>query len=72
MTTVIDRLTDAELEVLVEAASGDPHYVIARRRGVRANTVKNQLHAAYGKLGVRGLVEAYLVLGWLRVPQNLT
>lgn len=40
----------------------------AHQMGVSVQTVKNHLSIAYHLLGVGSLVEAYLVLGWLRIP----
>ncbi len=40
----------------------------ARRMGIADDTVKRHLERAYNLLGVYSLLEAYLSLGWLRIP----
>lgn len=51
------RLTDAEADVALRLARGDPREVIAAARGASLQTVKSQLQAVFAKLGVRREVE---------------
>ena len=51
-TPGIDRLTDAEREVLRLAWHGLSNQQIARLRHSREDTVKNQLNSAYARLGL--------------------
>lgn len=50
-------LTAAEAEVCVAVASGDELHIIAARRGVSWQTIRNQLKRATTKLGVRRQAE---------------
>jgi DNA-binding CsgD family transcriptional regulator len=62
------RLTGAELEVLRQLAYGLTLEDIAYRRGVSRSTIRNQLTSAYAKLDVGNGIQAFVELGWLRVP----
>lgn len=63
-------VTEREMALLRElATSGDTVPVCAARLGMAPQTAKNHLGAAYAGLGVRGLREAFIALGWL-VPQE--
>lgn len=61
-------LTPAELRALRLKAQGMTAREIAPRLSTSERTVKNQLYAAYSKLGAENITEAYLAMGWLRVP----
>lgn len=61
-------LTAAEREVLGLRAGGHTNKEIAVRRGTSESTIKKQVHALYGKLGVESLAEALVEVGWLVVP----
>jgi DNA-binding NarL/FixJ family response regulator len=65
----LDRLTDRELEVLSLLAASATTARIARDLGVTEKTVRNQLTAIFGKLGVADRVQAALLaqrLGLMR------
>jgi DNA-binding NarL/FixJ family response regulator len=53
----IEKLTDAERDVLAHLVSGSTNSHIARRRGTSENTVANQVHAIFLKLEVRSRSE---------------
>ena len=53
----VEKLTDAEREVLGHLVSGSTNNHIAQRRGTSENTVANQVHAIFLKLGVRSRSE---------------
>ena len=53
----IEKLTDAEREVLGHLVSGSTNNHIAQRRGTSENTVANQVHAIFLKVGVRSRSE---------------
>ncbi|MCC6872924.1 MAG: helix-turn-helix transcriptional regulator [Sandaracinaceae bacterium] len=56
------RLSPAEREVARDLADGLSIQAIARRRGVAARTVANQMQSLYRKLGVRSRDELVLEL----------
>ncbi|MEZ4263509.1 MAG: helix-turn-helix transcriptional regulator [Polyangiaceae bacterium] len=56
-------LSDAERAVVLEAAKGMRNDDIARRRGVSAKTIANQLASAYKKLGVATRVDLVPLVG---------
>ena len=53
----IEKLTDAERDVLAHLVSGSTNSHIAQRRGTSENTVANQVHAIFLKLEVRSRSE---------------
>lgn len=55
-------LTPRETEILDLVAGGYSNRRIAARLRVSPNTVRNHLHAAYGKLGVGTRLEAVALL----------
>lgn len=63
-------LSRREVEVLEAAMSGEKQAVVAHGLGISEQTMKNHLSTIYRKLEVRGLVEAYVRLGWLRPPHQ--
>lgn len=62
-------LTPRELDILRLCASSTEKET-AESLNISVQTVKNHLSNAYRKLGVNRLSEAYLILGWLRLPVN--
>jgi DNA-binding CsgD family transcriptional regulator len=38
-------------------------------QGIGYQTTKNYLTTAYDKLGAVGMVDAFVILGWLKVPE---
>lgn len=66
-------LTSRQLEILQCMADGQKNEAIARDLGLSHQTVKNQVHSLYCKLGThdrtRSVVEA-VRLGWVRAPQG--
>lgn len=63
-------LSERELQVLIACGSGRPQKEVAGDLGITDQTVKNIASNAYQKLGARSLIEAYRVLGWLRLPTD--
>ncbi len=53
---------------MVEIATGDTYDVIGQRLGMSEQTVKNHAHLARQRMGVGSNVEAFVRMGWLRVP----
>jgi DNA-binding NarL/FixJ family response regulator len=53
----VEKLTDAEREVVAHLVAGSTNSDIAHRRGTSENTVANQVHAIFSKLGVRSRAE---------------
>jgi DNA-binding NarL/FixJ family response regulator len=53
----VEKLTDAERELLAHLLTGSTNSDIAHRRRTSANTVANQVHAIYVKLGARSRAE---------------
>jgi DNA-binding NarL/FixJ family response regulator len=53
----VEKLTDAEREVVAHLVAGSTNSDIANRRGTSENTVANQVHAIFSKLGVRSRAE---------------
>jgi DNA-binding NarL/FixJ family response regulator len=55
--THVEKLTDAERQVVAHLVAGSTNGDIARRRGTSENTVANQVYAIFLKLGVRSRAE---------------
>jgi DNA-binding NarL/FixJ family response regulator len=53
----LEKLTDAEREVVAHLVAGSTNGDIARRRGTSENTVANQVYAIFLKLGVHSRAE---------------
>lgn len=53
----VDKLTDAEREVVAYLVTGSTNSDIAQRRRTSENTVANQVHSIYLKLGARSRAE---------------
>ena len=61
-------LSPRQMEALRSFAEmGDQHRA-AKRMGISYQTLKNHLRWAYLALGVHSAIDAFRVLGWLRVP----
>ncbi|MEU6093808.1 LuxR C-terminal-related transcriptional regulator [Streptomyces sp. NPDC047079] len=56
--TLLDALSARELEVLALAGDGLSNAEIARNLTISPETAKDHLHSIYGKLGVRGRLQA--------------
>ena len=61
-------LTPAQLEALNYRAHGMTVDEVASALHVGSQAIKNRCWLALRRLGVEGLVDAFLVLGWLRPP----
>lgn len=61
-------LTRRQAEVLRLMAQGKTQDQIASELSVHVQTVKNHRTGAYQRLGVSSMTEAYIALGWLRLP----
>ena len=59
--TILDPLTDRELEVLNLVAEGFSNLEIAKRLGVSRNTIKFHVSSIIGKLGATSRTEAVTV-----------
>ena len=57
------NLTESEERLVRVLVSGATNREIARRLGLREQTVKNRLSAIYGKLGLRNRLELAVHLG---------
>jgi two-component system, NarL family, nitrate/nitrite response regulator NarL len=56
-----DQLTPREQEIARHLAAGEGNAEIARRFGISAKTVRNQVSAVFAKLGVSDRVQAALL-----------
>jgi len=65
----MEPLTTAELRALYWLARIETASEAATLAGLSPQTLRNQSFSAYKKLGVKGKVEAWRKLGWLRPPQ---
>jgi DNA-binding CsgD family transcriptional regulator len=62
-------LTKRQQEILeLIARTGDNAPAAAAELGVSPRTIKNNLAVVFRTLGVHSLIQAYVKLGWLRVP----
>lgn len=61
-------LSEHQMDILRRLATGDRHADVATDLGISHQTLKNTLTLIYKKLEVRGLVETYAALGWLKAP----
>jgi len=63
-------LTKVELALLEELArSGDTVLVVSLRLDMGYQTAKNHLTNVYRVLRVHSLTQAFIALGWLKVPR---
>ena len=58
-------ITPSEERALRAYAIEGDYKSAAKRCGVKPQTLKNQMFAAYQRLGIQGHVDAFRVLGWL-------
>ena len=63
-------LTPRQIEILRLRAQGRLAKEVAGELGLSEVTVKNHATRAYERLNVETAIEAFLVLGWLRVPEE--
>jgi len=63
-------LSPRQYDYLRALATGIAYKEVAHRYGVAESTVKNTVHVATLRLGVRGKVEAFVKMGWLVVPDE--
>ena len=61
-TSVVDRLTARELDVLLATVRGNTARQVARLLGISHRTVETHLHATYRKLGVHSALAAVPLL----------
>ena len=61
------ELTPRQMEVL-RLHAHLPRSEVAYRLGITETTLKHHLTSAYRKLGVQSLTQAWVALGWLKVP----
>ena len=65
------RLTPRQRQIIRALAAGATNREIARRLGLKEQTVKNQLTVIYGQLGVRNRLELAVHIGRHR-PDDAT
>jgi DNA-binding NarL/FixJ family response regulator len=63
-------LPPRQMQLLRILAKGGKIKDAAIEAGIAEQTAKNHLRFAYRTLGVNSLVQAYVVLGWLCVPEE--
>lgn len=63
-------LSARERELLEHVAAGETRKEIAIACQISVNTVRRHLWGIYRKLEVDGAVEAFIKLGWLKVPDR--
>ena len=71
--TMLEGLTEREMEVLRAAAHGDPNKVIAAKLGISAQTVQVHLRNIFGKLLVGSRSEAVaraIQSGWITLEND--
>lgn len=61
-------LTSHQQAILKMRAEGLSVSEVAGRLDISDQTVKNHIANAYARLEVTNMAEAFLVLGWLRIP----
>jgi DNA-binding NarL/FixJ family response regulator len=65
-------LTETDLATLAALVhAGGDQKLAAVRLGIRWSTIRNRLGRIYRRLNVRSQVEAFIEVGWLRVPETL-
>lgn len=57
-SNMLQRLTDREREILLCLAQGNSYKDIAKKLGIKFNTVKNHLKHIYKKTGVSSMIQA--------------
>ena len=62
-------LSTREMAILRLLAEGHTVKAAASLQGIGYQTTKNYLTTAYDKLGAVGMVDAFVILGWLKVPK---
>jgi DNA-binding CsgD family transcriptional regulator len=62
------RLTPRQRQILAEMTDGSSFREVGGRLGISEPTARKIAAAAYQRLEVGGLVEAFLALGWLHRP----
>ena len=62
-------LTDREIEIMNQIATGQPNHAIAETLYISEKTVKNHINRAYAKLGVTNRAEA--IARWLGTERRL-
>jgi DNA-binding NarL/FixJ family response regulator len=67
---MIEPLSKRQREVMIRRARGMTVKEIAHDLGRSEQTVKAHFTHAYERLGVMTISEAYLALGWLRLPDQ--
>lgn len=65
----MEPLTTAELRALHALARYETATQAAEAAGLQPQTLRNQAHHAFQKLGVNGRLEAFRKIGWLRPPR---
>jgi DNA-binding CsgD family transcriptional regulator len=65
----MEPLTTAELRALHALARYETATEAAKAAGLSPQTLRNQAHHAFQKLGVKGRTEAFRKIGWLRPPR---
>jgi DNA-binding CsgD family transcriptional regulator len=61
--------TPRQREALLWMAHGCTVDETAHQMGITRATAKNTLYEAYLRIGANGLIDAFLILGWLRPPE---
>ena len=61
-------ITEHEWEVMRQYALWGRQKEVAAYMGLSLQTVKNTLTTVYAKLGAESSIEAFRLLGWLRIP----
>lgn len=65
----MEPLSPSELRALYLLARFETATEAAEYAHLSPQTIRNQLHRAFQKLGVEGRLEAFRKLGWLRPPR---
>ena len=66
----VGPLSPRQWQVMIRRARGMTVKEIAHDLGLSEQTVKTHFSHAYEALGAMNIAEAFLALGWLRVPED--
>lgn len=64
-------LTPRQFEAMVRYGEYGTQKAAARAMGISVQTHKNLVSEAYRKLDVTTAIEAFLILGWLKLPEEV-
>jgi DNA-binding NarL/FixJ family response regulator len=69
-TAGFNQISTRQRQVLARMAMGRSNSEIAGDLGIAEDTVKGHIRSMYAALDVHSREEAYLIVGWLVVPED--